>query len=53
MEDFIPYNDLIKKPVVHGWREAVEALSMMNSAVGRPPIIGHKPTQPMPQRFYI
>jgi hypothetical protein len=44
MEDFIPYNDLIKKPVVHGRREAVEALLMMNSVVGRPAIIGHKPT---------
>jgi hypothetical protein len=53
MEGFIPYNDLIKKPVVHGRREAVEALSMMNPAVGRPPITGHKPTQPVPQRFYV
>ena len=53
MEDLIPYNDPIKKHVVHGRREAVEALSMMNPAVGRPPITGHKPTQPVPQRFYV
>jgi hypothetical protein len=39
--------------VVHGWREAVEVLSMMNSVVGRPPIIGHKRTELVPQRFYV
>jgi hypothetical protein len=53
MKDFIPYNDVIKKSVVHGRREAVEALSMMNPAVGSPPITRHKPTQAVPQRFYV
>ena len=53
MQDFIPYNNLIKKHVVYGRREAVEALLMMNSVVGRPPIIGHKATEPVPQRFYV
>ncbi|KAK1667557.1 hypothetical protein QYE76_055716 [Lolium multiflorum] len=25
----------------------------MKSVVGRPPIIGHKATEPVPQRFYV